>query len=1028
VGEAFDHAREREELGKIDYLLDQLARAVERGEVARASYDAMAPRYLARRADLASILTVRPVAGHPEQQSVEDKLELVFESRRTPGETGFTGPAPAEQTVVLGQAEAEWHKPMSQVASAAGDRPARVAPRSAPVSVNWTSVLLFLGAFLVISASAIFALTVWGSVGTLGKLAFMGTATLCFYIAGYFARTRLNLMAGSTALTAVGSAMLLFDCWIVIDGFSLTGPMPWAVALLVVSGVYWLSEVTLGQRIYGVAGAAAQVAWWWLAADALHLDPMVRIAVIAVVGVVWQLLAARGVENEPVRSLSEVLLWAAPVVEALAALGTAAAVLAYGPTNAVMVAAATVTAAAGAVVVLRSRFVVSPADAWIAAALQLPLFAAVLYGGGPSWAGVAFLLALTAAYLLAAVARYGVPMTLLSAAAEVLAVSSILDLLHVGPHGLIAVMAVLGLSWVAASRLLGTVGREPSSPWLSSAQDTALALGLLGFAPLLWASVSALFMGDGPALLGGTTVAADVVTVAIVLVAWSGASLLRRHPLPAAGTIAWSFYTLAALMAWALPGRHSAYYAAALVVLAAIWLFTRYPVQRFYRLDLAVLGWSMRGAMLLFGALGLVAEVYYFSQLTSWASLFLTVTVSIMFFADALIAEEPTSAAVGGVALVLAGDLLGHLVWSGGAGAVAAAAVAVLVAAAAWGFRGVWRDRSWALAIAVALAATIACLAGVPEWWLAGALALTAVAWAVATATSWEPLALPSGLVALAALCALLSAADRPSWVTIAAFGVAAVLLGLPSVLPAARCGAAHQQAGAAVAAAGGVGLAGLVAVGYVGRLIGMSGWLDLGPQGLAAALLLLGGYVVVQAVMWRLEPLLYAGCLFWLFALFAELGARNFTTAELFSTPLALYLVAMGYLYTMWDRESERRYPAQLDLLSVVVGLGVPVCLALTNTFGKPMIVHTSWAIGLSLFAIAAGVLVRSRYFLFGGAAALALVAGWRTMSYLAQLWWLVLGVIGVALLVIALTWERQRQFIGATRMRLERSFEDWR
>ena len=79
------------------------------------------------------------------------------------------------------------------------------------------------------------------------------------------------------------------------------------------------------------------------------------------------------------------------------------------------------------------------------------------------------------------------------------------------------------------------------------------------------------------------------------------------------------------------------------------WLFSRYPVQRFYHLDLAVLGWSMRGAMLLFGGLGLLAEVYYFGQLTSWASLFLTVTVSIVFFADALIAEEPVPAAVGGV-------------------------------------------------------------------------------------------------------------------------------------------------------------------------------------------------------------------------------------------------------------------------------------------------------------------------------------------------------------------------------------------
>jgi hypothetical protein len=138
-----------------------------------------------------------------------------------------------------------------------------------------------------------------------------------------------------------------------------------------------------------------------------------------------------------------------------------------------------------------------------------------------------------------------------------------------------------------------------------------------------------------------------------------------------------------------------------------------------------------------------------------------------------------------------------------------------------------------------------------------------------------------------------------------------------------------------------------------------------------------------------------------------------------------------MGYLYVWWGRgprEHERRFPAVVDLLAVVVGLGVPVVLALTSSFGRPMVVHTSWAIGLSLVAIAAGVVARSRYYLFGGTAALAIVAGWRTLSYLAEIWWLVLGVIGVAFLAIALTWERQRQFIGETRERLQRSFEGWR
>jgi hypothetical protein len=56
-----------EELGRIDYFLDQLARAVERGEVPLESYDRLAPRYLERREELVRILTIK--AGGAVQQA-----------------------------------------------------------------------------------------------------------------------------------------------------------------------------------------------------------------------------------------------------------------------------------------------------------------------------------------------------------------------------------------------------------------------------------------------------------------------------------------------------------------------------------------------------------------------------------------------------------------------------------------------------------------------------------------------------------------------------------------------------------------------------------------------------------------------------------------------------------------------------------------------------------------------------------------------------------------------------------------------
>ena len=52
-----------DQLGKIDYLLDQLARAVERGDAGLEVYERMAPRYLERRAELAEILERRAARG-----------------------------------------------------------------------------------------------------------------------------------------------------------------------------------------------------------------------------------------------------------------------------------------------------------------------------------------------------------------------------------------------------------------------------------------------------------------------------------------------------------------------------------------------------------------------------------------------------------------------------------------------------------------------------------------------------------------------------------------------------------------------------------------------------------------------------------------------------------------------------------------------------------------------------------------------------------------------------------------------------
>jgi len=115
------------------------------------------------------------------------------------------------------------------------------------------------------------------------------------------------------------------------------------------------------------------------------------------------------------------------------------------------------------------------------------------------------------------------------------------------------------------------------------------------------------------------------------------------------------------------------------------------------------------------------------------------------------------------------------------------------------------------------------------------------------------------------------------------------------------------------------------------------------------------------------------------------------------------------------------------LDACAALVGLGVPLAVALAAPPADAG-VHALWVLGLSVTALAGGVLAKSRWYFFGGAFALAAVAVYRSFVVLSEFWWLLLGLVGIAMLVVALTWERQRMLVTDTRERLRRSFEQWR
>jgi hypothetical protein len=300
-----------------------------------------------------------------------------------------------------------------------------------------------------------------------------------------------------------------------------------------------------------------------------------------------------------------------------------------------------------------------------------------------------------------------------------------------------------------------------------------------------------------------------------------------------------------------------------------------------------------------------------------------------------------------------------------------------------------------------------------PTWVFTGAVALWVLSIvAVGFAAREEWVAVGAGLGALLVAGTGLSAANPAWFVTVAVIGLVSAVFGSVAFLPGFSVGGKHRVAGAGLAFCGAVGLGWLVSRGLMSPeahyLVGSwPRWLDFDRHALAISLLALGVYGVTQATRWRVEAIEYCGWGSVLLGVVAEFGALEYTTAELYSTSIAAYAVGMGYVYAR--HHSERGVPVAFDATAVAVGLSVPLLWTLGG-HGPDVFTHLAWSVGLSALAIVAGIVLRVRLYLYGGAIAIVVATGWRTIVYLAGIWWVVLGLIGVAAIVVALTWERQR------------------
>lgn len=993
------------EISRIDFLLDELARAVERGEVHRASYDLMTPRHLDRRADLVALVTGVPREAAPSAATV---------GRDVPG-VRPTGP----------QAFDAYFASAATVTSVG-------RPKDLPRPVDWTTVLLFLGAFLVIVASAIFSVAVWRDLGTMAKLAFLGALTTGFYGAGWWARVKLLLPVGAVALTAVASAMLLFNGWIVIDGYRLEGPVPWAIVLLVCSTVYWYTEVRLSSRFFGVVGAAAQVAWWWLLGAGLGVPATVRIAGIAVVALGWQIAAERGRGRPAVGSLATVLEWAAPVVAAGASLAILSDLAFVGGSSVRAVAAAAVTAASAAIVMRRSRLLPDTARGVAGSLVQLPLLTSAWVAtsdAGGAWWVLAVFVAAAIAYDLLAFGGWGVPFLAVGLLAEASAVLELCRLLDVSASTTVVALAGLAALWALGAtlvdRLAGDALPEERSRMLALWLEVA-AWVLLGAASLALPLVAWMLPAPGFPL-----VRADVLGYLGVLAAWWAATVARQRGAAAYVGVIWAFVTASAVVGWLAPDSTLSGWAFWMAVLCGVWLASAAALDRYGELWPHAARWSARA---------LVSALFGFGLLSGWVALPATATgvlgvdprwdaallataVAAILALDAVRLRCRPSALVAGVAVSaavsMAADAVPGLTAYAPALATALAGlvcalVAVLLVRRAPAMRTV---AAW-FAAGSAAAATVLVTAQVPSFGLPAAVVwlVLAAAWAACASVTAQWAAVAAGVALVPAAWSALGAAPEP-FAAIGVLGVVGFALSgvgrLASFAPQGR----FAEAGRALAVAGVLAHVSLVFDG------------GLESHLLAAALLVLATNLAATSALHRFEPGFYLAGVPLVVAAWVEAGLLSDPPAVLYSTPLALYLVAIGHIHVMYGRVDSRprAYPAALDVFAVLVGLGYPLLTAL-GASGDRALGESLAVVVVALLAIGAGVALKVRWYFFGGVAALAAIAFYRSFSAIAEYWWLVLGIIGVAMLAIALTWERQRLVVADTREKLRRSFEGWR
>ncbi len=985
------HEAEWAELEKVDYFLEHVARAVERGEVPMESYERLSPRYLQRRSELVQVITGGAGAVQP--------------SLRPPGD----GSARAD---VLGErSPVETHAPLEVAEKSVGPVPRKKTP------LSWTTVVTYAGAFLVVVAAAIFSVATWDLFSVGFRIAFLGGLTVAFYGVGDYVRSRLGLSGGGTALIAVSCAMLLFEGWIVIDGYSLAGPWPWAGLFLVCAVAYVAVEVRLRERWTGVLGAAAQLAWWWMMGQGLAWPTSARMAGVAVIGVVWAVSARRAAGQGSVATLAQVLRWAALVAAAVAFLGT--------QLDAALAPTVTGTLVNAAIVGLSATVIADATDrsrAGLAAIAYLPLVTVLSrLAGGPTFADVAVLAGIAVFAALYELWRGGLGHAVVALVAEASVWLLLADVLDWPDDVRVGVFVVLAVSWLIAGRMIPQ-SLDEDAPAGAGSIGVVATVG--GWVLLVGATLAVPDARGAVPLSGSIITGRDVLLAVLILAAWSASVRIRRNAVAGVGVVLTSFWLAASAMAWLAPEWHSALYGSLFVVVCAIWLHGRRLAEHFFGMLNDVVSLAMRLTAPIVLLLGVSASSYYF-EVRAWETVVLFAAVSLYALSDCFTRAPRLVWSFASTMIVGTGAMAGWVIGSRADAAVWAGATAVGLGLLGFVIHeGASRERTWWSVGSVVAASLLPLTALGSPGQLAVSLLLAGFAWWLLSRMAKE------GLLTIATgsffVLALMAAFEH--------FGVAPqaahilMIVGAFSTIAAVAGLGMDRQKGPAVALAftGAtlvVALCGVsLASAYGPALFGP--WSDMGEHGLAAALVAFGAYTAIVSLLFDLPAGSYVGLGALVPAVWVELGAFEIEVIEFYTSTIGLYLVGMGLLYL--SRGGERRRLLPLDIGTALVVLALPALLGTPPT--RVALDHALWALGLSLVAITFGVLGRVRAYFFGGVVVLVWTAFWRSWAYLLEFWWVALGLIGISMLVVALSWERQRMLVADASRRLRDTFEDWR